>query len=136
MKVLRNILAVILGVFIGGTVNMALINVSGSIIPPPEGSDLTTMEGLTAAMHLFEPKHFIMPFVAHAFGTLVGAVITGLIAVTHKMKFALVIGFVFLIGGIMMSIQLPAPMWYNSVDLILAYIPMAWIGGKISNPRK
>jgi len=115
---------------------MALINVSGSIIPPPEGADLTTMEGLTTAMHLFEPKHFIMPFVAHAFGTLVGAIIAGLVAATHKKKFALSIGTVFLLGGIMMVIQLPAPLWYNCVDLILAYIPMALLGAKISSPRK
>lgn len=136
MKIIRNILAVIFGIFIGATVNMTLINMSGSIIAPPEGADLTTMEGLTAAMHMFEPKHFIMPFLAHAFGTLIGAVIAGLVAATHKRIFALSIGFIFLIGGIMMVFQLPSPIWFTCLDLILAYIPMAIIAGRITDRTK
>ena len=71
--ILRNILAVIGGMLVGSVVNMGLIMVSGYIIPPPEGADVTTMEGLAATMHLFEPRHFIFPFLAHAFGTLAGA---------------------------------------------------------------
>jgi hypothetical protein len=38
---------------------MSIIMISGSIIPPPAGADITTTEGLTASMHLFEPRHFI-----------------------------------------------------------------------------
>ena len=64
--ILRNILAVIAGIVIGSVVNMSLITVSGSIIPPPEGTDLSTQEGLQAAMPFFEPKHFIFPFLQWA----------------------------------------------------------------------
>ncbi len=71
--IVKNILAVISGAILGGFVNMGIIMVSGSIIPPPEGADITTMEGLKSAMHLMEPRHFIFPFLAHALGTLVGA---------------------------------------------------------------
>ena len=67
--IIRNSFALLVGLFIGGMLNMSLIIISGDIIPPPEGADVTTMEGLKAAMHLFEPKHFIMPFLAHALGT-------------------------------------------------------------------
>lgn len=106
--------------------------VSGSIIPPPEGADLTTTEGLKEAMHLFKPINFLMPFLAHALGALVGAFIAALIAASHKMKLALVIGFFFLIGGIMMVFMLPSPTWFTILDLVVAYIPMAWIGGKLA----
>ena len=58
----KNILAVVAGLVIGSIVNMGLITISGSIIPPPEGVDNTTMEGLKESMHLFQPKHFIFPF--------------------------------------------------------------------------
>ena len=105
--------------------------ISGSIIAPPEGADVTTMEGLKAALPLFEPRHFIMPFLAHALGTLVGAILAALIAVDKKMRFALVIGFLFLIGGIMNVISLPSPIWFTILDLGLAYLPMAFIGGRI-----
>lgn len=131
--IIRNILAVIAGIIIGSIVNMGIINLSGSIIPPPEGSDLTTTEGLKAAMHLFEPKHFIMPFLAHALGTLIGAFVAAKIAATHKMKFAIAIGVFFLLGGISMVFMLPSPTWFTALDLILAYIPMAYLGGKFAH---
>lgn len=44
--ILRNILAVIAGIVIGSVVNMSLITISGSVIPPPDGTDLSTQEGL------------------------------------------------------------------------------------------
>jgi len=134
--ILRNILAVIAGFIVGSIVNMCIIMVSGSIIPPPEGADVTTTEGLKAAMHLFEPKHFLMPFLAHALGTLAGAFIAALIAANNKMIFALVIGIFFLAGGITAVYMLPAPAWFNATDLILAYLPMGYLGGKLATKLK
>lgn len=127
----KNILAVILGLVIGSIVNGAIIQISGSIIPPPEGADIKTMEGLKASIHLFTPINFLFPWLAHALGTFVGALIAALIAANNKMKFAIAIGCVFLIGGIMAVYMIPAPMWFNVVDLTLAYIPMGWLAGKI-----
>ncbi len=131
MNVFRNILAVIAGILVGGLVNMGIIMISGAIIPPPLGADLSTMEGLKEALPLMEFKHYIMPFLAHALGTLVGAFIAALIAVSHPLNMARIVGVTFLIGGIMMVVQVPAPLWFNIVDLILAYIPMACIGGRL-----
>ncbi len=131
----KNILGVIAGVVVGGSVNMGIILISGSVIPPPEGADVTTMEGLEAAMHLFEPKHFIMPFLAHAFGTLVGAYIAALIASTKKMYFALGVGAWYLLGGTINVLMLPSPTWFTCVDLIGAYIPMAYLAGKLAERK-
>tara|TARA_B110000046_G_C12944785_1_gene377453 strand:+ start:274 stop:687 length:414 start_codon:yes stop_codon:yes gene_type:complete len=133
---LRNILAVVSGLVVGSAVNLGLIMISGSIIPPPEGADVTTMEGLLAAIHLFELKHFIMPFLAHALGTFVGALMASLVTGSHKLKFALAIGGFFLIGGAMNVYLLPAPMWFNVTDLLLAYIPMAWLAWKLVSLKK
>jgi hypothetical protein len=133
--ILKNILAVIAGFIIGSIVNIGIINISGSIIPPPAGADLTTTEGLKESMRLFEPKHFIMPFLAHALGTFVGAFIAAKIAATRKMTFALVIGFLFLLGGIAAVFMLPSPMWFTAVDLVFAYLPMAYLGGKLAVGR-
>ena len=129
--IIKNILAVISGLILGSAVNMGIIMISGSIIPPPDGADVTTMEGLKASIHLFQPKHFIFPFLAHSLGTFAGAILTALIAANHKMKFALVIGAFFLIGGIANTYMLPAPTWFNVLDLVGAYIPVAWFGGKL-----
>ncbi len=131
--ILKNILAVVAGAVIGSVVNMSIIMMSGSVIPPPEGADVTTMEGLKAAMHLFQPKHFLMPFLAHALGTLVGAYIAARFAANNNMRFALLIGLIFLAGGIANVMMLPSPLWFTLVDLLGAYIPMAYLGGKFAS---
>ena len=131
MNIFKNILAVILGLIIGSSVNMGLILISSSIIPPPNGADVTTMEGLKASMHLFETKHFIFPFLAHALGTFSGALIAVLITSNHKLKFALGIGVFFLIGGIINVFMLPSPTWFILVDIGFAYLPMAWFANRI-----
>ncbi|WP_339839957.1 hypothetical protein [uncultured Maribacter sp.] len=126
--ILKNVLAVVAGVVIGSIVNMGIIMISGSIIPPPEGGDITTMEGLKATMHLFEPKNFIFPFLAHALGTLVGAFVATKIAASRKQLMALLIGLFFLIGGTVNIAMLGGPMWFTALDIIVAYMPMAYAG--------
>ena len=128
--ILKNILAVIAGIIIGMAVNMALVYIGPMIIPPPEGADMTTSEGLNEVAHLLRPAHFIFPFLAHAGGTMVGAFVAAKIAANNKMKFALGIGVFFLIGGIAASQMIPAPTWFIVLDLVAAYIPMGWLGGK------
>lgn len=136
--ILKNIIAVIAGFLCGSLVNGGIIMVSGSVIPPPDGADVTTMEGLKASMHLFEPKHFLMPFLAHALGTFVGAFFAAKLAANHQLKFALGIGILFLAGGITNVILLPSPLWFSVLDLVAAYLPMAYMAGKIAikNPGK
>jgi hypothetical protein len=130
---LRNVLAVIAGIALGGAVNMALIALSPSIIAPPAGVDVSNAESLSASMHLFEPRHFIMPFLAHALGTLAGAVVAYLIAASHKVPIAWAIGALFLCGGIAASFMIPAPTWFVALDLLAAYLPMAWVGIRIGS---
>ena len=127
-RFLRMLLAVVLGLIIGSVVNMGLIMLSGKIIAPPSGADVTTMEGLKASMHLFEAKHFVFPFLAHALGTLVGAFVAGLLAPGRSAVPAYVVGGLFLLGGIANVVMLPAPIWFCALDLLLAYFPAAWLG--------
>lgn len=134
--VIKNIIAVIVGLIVGSVVNMGIVMLSGIVIPPPNGADVTTMEGLRETLPLFEPKHFVMPFLAHALGTLAGAFIAAKIAATRKMLMALIIGLFFLGGGIYSAVMLQGPIWFLMVDLVLAYIPMAGIGWKIAGVKK
>ena len=60
------------------------------------------MEAFAAIMPTLEFEYFIFPFLAHALGALVGATVAGLIASNQHMKFALGIGGLFLLRGIMM----------------------------------
>jgi hypothetical protein len=125
------VLAVLAGLVIGGIVNGLLVTISPMVIPPPGGVDVNNMEALTKAMPMFEPKHFIMPFLAHALGSLIGAIVAYMIAASYKTQIALAIGAVFLLGGAAASYMLPAPAWFEALDLIVAYLPMAWLGSGI-----
>ncbi|OGO84355.1 MAG: hypothetical protein A2203_10940, partial [Chromatiales bacterium RIFOXYA1_FULL_46_5] len=127
LNLIRNLLAIVLGVMAGAAVNMALVSISPMLIAPPAGVDINNAESLSLGIHLFEPKHFIMPFLAHALGTLAGALVAYLVAASHKNRFAYLIGVFFLCGGIAASLMIPAPIWFIALDLIVAYLPMAWL---------
>ena len=130
--IIKNILAVIGGWITGSIVNMGLIQLGHKLLPI-EGVDPNDMEALAVIMPSLQFKYFVFPFLAHALGTLVGASVAGLIAANHKMKFSLGIGALFLLGGIMVNYMLPGPIWFVVTDIALAYIPMAWIGGKLAD---
>lgn len=136
LNVLKVALALILGLVVGGGVNMALITLGPALIAPPPGADMTSAEGLKASMHLLEPRHFVMPFLAHAVGTLVGALVGAVSAVSHRAVVAYAIGITFLCGGIAASVMIPAPKWFIALDLVAAYLPMAWLGLSIANRLK
>ena len=129
--ILKNVLAVIIGWVGGSVINIALVH-TVNIVYPIAGIDPSDMDALVEILPTLDYNYFIFPFLAHAIGTLVGALIAGLIAPKNKMKFSLVVGVLFLIGGILVNYILPGPTWFTILDLVVAYLPMAWIGGKLA----
>ena len=130
MALLRCVLAVVLGLVVGSVVNMALVMLGGHVVAPPPGADLATVEGLRAALPAMRPVHFLFPFLAHALGTLAGAYVATRVASCYKRGAALAVGALFFAGGIMAARMIPAPAWFIALDLLLAYLPMAWLAIK------
>lgn len=128
MPFIRLILAIVIGVALGGFVNMGVILSSSFFVAPPPGADMTTPEGIQAAHALLEPKHYLFPFLAHALGTLIGAFAAVKIEKEHKFAAALVVGSLFFVGGIQAARMIPAPTWFVAADLVLAYFPCALLG--------
>lgn len=128
--IVRNVLAVIAGILIGGFVNGMLVTFGASLYPPPEGVDPNNIESIKANLDKYSTGQLLVPFWAHAIGTLVGAFITALIAtVNRKIVLALLIGAFFLLGGITMVAMVGGPTWFIVLDLLIAYLPMAFLGG-------
>jgi hypothetical protein len=132
----RNVAAVIGGIVFGGLINSLVIALGPHLVPPPPGVDVSNPESLARGIHLFQPKHFVVPFVAHAAGTFAGALVAYLTAATHKARFAYAIGAVFLLGGVAASFLVPAPRWFVALDLLAAYLPMAWLATRFANPGR
>lgn len=130
---MKLVLSIVAGIVVGWIVNMSLIVLGPSIVALPEGMDPTNAESYKAHAHLLTAKNYIMPFLAHALGTLAGAFTIAKFAPQSKMKYAMFIGAFFLIGGIAAANMIPAPVWFVALDLIAAYIPMAWIGGRLGS---
>jgi hypothetical protein len=128
MKIVRNIIGVVAGILIGSFVNMYIVELGPQFFPLPAGVNLTTEEGLKAGMAYMQPEHFIAPFLAHAIGTLVATFIAALIAVDRRKIITRLISLLYLSGGAYMVAILPSPMWFNLLDLIVAYLPMGVIG--------
>jgi len=124
----RWFIAVLIGFAVGSVVNSALVLLGPSAIPPPPGADLSTVEGTKAAMELMQPRHFVFPFLAHAFGTLAGTFIATLLAPNRSRVAAFVVGGLFFLGGCAAAFMFPAPVWFKALDLILAYAPMTLLG--------
>ncbi len=134
--IVRNVVAAIVGFVIGSVVNLGLVTLGMSVVPLPEGTDVSTMESLRKSMKLLGPVNFIFPLLAHTLGTLTGAFVAAKIAASHHMKFAIGIGVMFLLGGIAMVLNCGGPVWFIATDLLLAYIPMAFLGGFLAGRKK
>lgn len=129
--VLRNILTVVIALVLGSLANGLILQLGLQVIPPPEGMDMSTPEGLNAAFEVMTFKHFVTPFLAHALGTFVGCLTVAYFALQIKNALTYLVSGVFFIGGLYMVLILQAPMWFNILDLTLAYFPMAWLALKI-----
>lgn len=130
--ILRNILAVIAGFIVGNIFNMGLIIIGMQLIQIPGNPSPFDPESIKAAIPQFEVKHFAIPLLAHAAGTLAGALVAVRIGISKYFTLAMIVGSIFLIAGILNALSIPAPAWFVALDLIVAYIPMAWLGWKLS----
>ena len=134
MPFLRAILAVIVGLVIGGVVNSTFEWLGTVLIGSPAGSDMTTTEGVRASVHLMQPQHFIFPFLADVFSSLVGAFAAAKIAGRYHLMAAMNVALLFLAMAIHIYSAIPFPGWFMAVDFLFAYIPMAWIGDRLARP--
>ncbi len=127
--IIRNVLAVIAGLIVCMFTNGMVIGIGSALVAPPDGVNPNDLKSIVDNIDKYEPKHFAVPFLAHALGSLVGAATAAAIAATRKKTFALVIGGVHMFGGVTMVILVGGPLWFIVLDLGVAYLPAAWVGG-------
>jgi hypothetical protein len=129
---LRSILAVIAGIVVGGAVNYGIVLINGVLFPLPVGINTNDFAALREATAKMPPTAMILPIVAHAGGTLVGAWLAAWIARRAALVHGLIIGVFFLVGGITAVIMLAAPLWFAIIDIAL-YLPAGWLGAKLAS---
>ena len=128
--------AIVAGVVVGSLLNMGTIVLGSSLLPPPAGVDVNDVASINASIEQYSVAQLLVPFVAHALGTLVGAWVAALVArrVGTVKVAASVIALLFLAGGVGAMMMIPAaPLWFDVLDLGLAYLPMAWLGVRLAS---
>ena len=128
-KIIKNIGIIISGIIIGMIINMGFIVIGGRIFPLTDNFD--AMNAIN-----WDIKYFIFPLLAHSIGTLMGSFAVSRISKNSNIVLPILIGVWFLFGGIIMSVILPAPIWFILIDIIICYIPMSFLGWKISKLSK
>ena len=123
--ILSYILALIAGLITMMVVNLLVLSVLMQIIIPEVGVNMEDAKD-------WELEYFAVPFMAHALGSLAGAFVAAKIALKEKSGIALTIGALHLAGGTTAVLIIPAPTWFITLDLTMAYLPMAWIGWRLA----
>jgi hypothetical protein len=129
----RNITAIVIGMLAGSIVNMGVIEIGSMLIPAPNGVDIENFESIKAHIHLYQPSQFLFPFIAHCIGTFITVWLFMFIASTrYPIRYVNMFGTLFFLCGVYMVYILPAPIWFNLLDLTIAYFPMAYLGYQFS----
>lgn len=127
--IFKSVLICIGGLFLGSMVNMATL-VLGTKLFGLDGidvSDPSSFQSVYSNANL-PFKYFLVPLLAHAFGTFVGALFVTRFVPVKQIVWPMIIGLFFLMGGYLNLKTIPHPDWFMYVDLICCYIPMAMLG--------
>lgn len=133
MHIIKNVIIVILAIFIGSLTNLSIIELDHLIFEIPEGLDLNNMEDLDEFIQSLPFYRLLFPFFAHSMGTLIAAYLVSKFSISYSFYISLGIGALFMASGIYMVLILNAPLYFELMDLCFAYIPAAWLGHKLGS---
>ena len=124
---LRNILAVILGLVIGNIAIMGLHYLSMLAYPLANGVEMSDIDAIASYIKTAPLGSLILVMVAHLGGTFIAGISVAL--VSDSIKAIYIVGVFFTLAGIYNLYVLPHPIWFN-IEAIL-YFPAAMYGYKL-----
>ena len=132
---IRNILAVIVGLAVGMAANMALVLLNAYVLfPMPAGMDMNDLEQLQGYIATLPMVAFFVGMAAHLSQSFVGGWVAARMGSSQPMLLAMIVGFVTLAGGIMMFMDVQGPAWMF-IELPL-YLVVAWLAGRMEVQRR
>ncbi len=132
---IRNFIAVIVGLFAGMVVNMALVMLNGYVLfPMPEGTDMNDTEQMNAYVATLPTLAFFVILAAHLGQAFAGGWVAARLGSSRPMLLALIVGVLSLAGGIMNMLMIEGPTWMY-IELPL-YLVVAWLAGRMEVGRR
>ncbi len=98
---------------------------------PIYGADGGVSEELRQYAKDLPPVAFGYVLGTHVVGPMIAAVVATWIMASRFQMGSLIIGCVFVLGGMLNLVMLPHPLWFAVIDLLL-YIPVALFGGRLA----
>ena len=127
---IRNIIAVVVGVIVGMVFNMAVVILNTAVLfPVPEGFNWNDPEAVGAYFTDLPLTAFLVVLVAHLGQAFFGGLVAALISRNAAMTVAMIIGVLSMLAGIANMMMVPNPAWmWIEVPL---YLVAAWLAGRI-----
>jgi hypothetical protein len=123
------------GGFIGMLVGFLVVaigeGISHTMYPPPEGVKLGSPE-LMEFIQGLPSTAFVVLVIAHAAGAFSCGLACAMFVRNGWKKPVVVCGALFALAGIMNLVQIPHPVWFGVLD-VLVYLPMVLLGGLTAN---
>ena len=131
---LRNVGAVVAGLVVGMTVNLALVQLNTVLFPLPHGIDVTDTAQMRDAIQDLPAAAWILVFAAHLGQSFVGAWVAARLGASHWMALAMIVGVVSLGAGIANAIMLSTPAW-TWLEMPF-YLVVAGMAGRMEAARR
>ena len=132
---IRNILAVLVGLSLGMVVNSLVIRLNGSVLfPMPEGMDMQDLDQMNAYFATLPALGFLVAMAAHLGQSFVGGWVAARLSVSSPMLLAMTVGVASLAGGMVMMTMIDGPAWML-IELPL-YLVVAWFAGHMEVRRR
>ncbi len=128
----KNIIYILIGIFISGLITLLAEAISGMIYPHPEGIDFKDTEAVAKMMAEMPVNAYILLATGWFVSIFIGTFVTGYRSATHPIRNGLIVGAVFFLLTLLNLIALPHPLWFIIFSLGLIF-PFAYLGGKVGS---
>lgn len=129
--IIRSIIAVAAGMFIGGIATLGVEALGHILVPPPAGLDVNDPAAVKAAMPSLPVAHFLPILLAYLAGPSLGAALAARMAPSRPRLHAILVGAIFAAGGLMNFMTIPHPPWFV-VASMLAFAAAPLLGTRLS----
>lgn len=126
---IRSIIAILVGLVVGGLLVFGVESIGQLIYPLPEGIDLTDPEAMKTFAENAPVSAKLIVLLAWFVGPLGGGWLAAWIAQRSPLTHALIIGVFFLLADIFNMISIPSPIWFWVGGIVLPLLA-AYVAGK------
>lgn len=131
---MRNVGAVLLGLFLGSILNLALLQLNTVFFPMPEGMDPEDMAQLAAYVATLPVTGFLLVLAAHVGQAVLGGAVASYVGDADRPRLGLVVGVMTALGSAFNQVALSGPLWMW-IDPVLC-VAAGWGMGMVTPLRQ